>query len=139
MEDDPRRPLKVVIFLAVAMAAFVGIRKWFAPAESVPWRTDLDSARVEAAQAGKPVLLYFTADWCGPCQKMKQTTWSDPQVTDVLRAYVPVKIDVDAKGDVARRFGVRSIPRVQLMTPDGKPGQARSGYVTSADMVQWLR
>jgi protein disulfide-isomerase len=139
MEDDPKRPLKILVFIALVVVGFVYGRKWVTPGEAVPWRNDLATARTEANQAGKPVLLYFTADWCGPCQMMKEKTWSDPKVVEAMKGYVPVKIDIDAKADLARRYGVRSIPRVQLLTRDGQPGASMSGFVTSAEMADWLR
>jgi thiol:disulfide interchange protein len=140
MEGESRGGgFKVVVFLAMAIAGFWVVRQYLSPKGSVPWRTDLDGAKVEAARARKPLLVYFTADWCGPCQHMKSTTWADGRVAEALKDYIPVKIDVDDQPQVARTFGVRGIPRVQVMTAEGSMGQSLTGAVSPEDMVDWLK
>ena len=44
------------------------------PAET-NWRSDLTAALENAAAQDKPVLAYFTAEWCPPCQIMKREVW----------------------------------------------------------------
>jgi thiol:disulfide interchange protein len=140
MEGESRGgAFKVVVFLAVAIAGFWGVRQYLSPKGSVPWRTDLEYAKSEGSKERKPLLVYFTADWCGPCQHMKETTWADGRVAEALKDYIPVKIDVDDQPQVARMFGVRGIPRVQVMTAEGTLGQALTGAVSPEDMVNWLK
>ena len=51
----------------------------------------------------KPVLVDFYADWCGPC-KMLLPILDEIDFTDVL------KVNVDELPEIAKRFGVMSIP-----------------------------
>ena len=139
MEHDPKRPLKIISFLTTALIGYWAVRTYVFPPGVISWRDDLPAAKLEAARVGKPLLVYFTADWCPPCQEMKSTTWNDTRVGEVVRDYVPVMIDVDEQGDVARKFGVRGIPRVQMLLPDGQQGEAVVGYVSADDMVAWLK
>jgi thiol:disulfide interchange protein len=132
------KPLLVVFAVVLVMA---GISYWRGASgghDNVPWRASLAEARAEAATSKKPVLLYFTASWCPPCQEMKERTWPDARVAEALKDFVPVKVDVDALPDVARDFGVQDIPRIQLIWPDGTLGPSHVGDVMPDELVQWL-
>ena len=55
-------------------------------------------------------LLNFSAEWCGPCQKMS------PIVSRLQRQGYPIrKIDVDKNSELANKYGVESIPTFVLV------------------------
>ncbi|EDQ84980.1 uncharacterized protein MONBRDRAFT_12274 [Monosiga brevicollis MX1] len=62
------------------------------------------------AEATKPVLVYFTASWCGPCRMLKPILEKavDARNGDVVLA----KIDVDEQQELSARFQVASVPQV---------------------------
>ena len=133
------RPVLLVLVVLAVMLALRGLRNARTPHDDLPWRKDLNTAKQEAAAARKPVLVYFTAEWCPPCQEMHRVTWPDPRVADALQAVVPVKIDVDQQADVAMAFNVESIPRMQLLNTDGTPGPTREGFTSVDELVAWLK
>src|SRR5665213_452715 len=132
------KPVWMVLAVIVAMIAFVEIPRLWAPKEVVPWRTDLAAARAESARVHKPVMLYFTADWCGYCREMAHTTWADPAVGDALKDYVPVKIDADARQDLADHYGVRGLPSLAVLDENGDAIRFTSGAMSSARLIAWL-
>ena len=132
------RPLLVVFAVVIGMVLLYGWRNSADSNEKIPWRKDLAKAKGEAAAAGKPVLVYFTATWCGPCQSMKRQTWADPRVEAALGRVIPVKIDVDEQPNVARDFNVDGIPRLQLVRPDGSLGPAHVGFISADELLRWL-
>jgi thiol:disulfide interchange protein len=106
--------------------------------ELIPWRSDLASAQAEAKKSNKPLFLYFTAAWCGPCQSLKTTTWADPSVKNALSSYVPVKIDIDEHPDLAKRYPAEGIPHFVVAQADGRPLRESVGAVPPGEFVAWL-
>ncbi len=64
-----------------------------------------------------PVLVDFWATWCAPCKIIAPLL---EQLAEELGARVTIaKVDVDDNGDLANRFGIRSIPTLMVFK-DGK-------------------
>lgn len=58
--------------------------------------------------SGKPFVLDFYADWCGPCQALLPTV---EKLADEYADEVEiVKVNIDQQRALAEKFGVRSIP-----------------------------
>ena len=82
-----------------------------------------------ATGAGETVLYDFQASWCGPCKMLDRTTWSDEEVIgSVQEKAVAVKIDVDQNGDLASKYGIRSIPTIIFTDANGEEVSRFIGY-----------
>jgi len=129
----------VIAFALTGMLAYAGISRSLGGKEIIPWRDDFAVAQAEAKQTGKPMLLYFTADWCGPCQSMKRTTWADANVDQALQQYVPTRIDIDRNAELAMEYRIESIPQMLVIGEDGAISKRFSkGAVNAADFLEWL-
>ena len=64
------------------------------------------------------VFVDFYADWCGPCKIIAP---SSDRLADEYRGTVKfVKLNIDQSPDVARKYGVKSIPTLMIFR-QGKP------------------
>jgi thioredoxin 1 len=59
------------------------------------------------------LLFYFTAKWCGPCQRIKPLLQkiSDGSDSSLLKVYI---IDIDENDEIAKEFQIRSVPSFYL-------------------------
>jgi len=71
----------------------------------------------ELVNAGKPMVLDFWAEWCGPCRMVSPII--DELATEYEGKVTIGKMDVDNNNDVVAQFGIRNIPTI-LFFKDGK-------------------
>lgn len=131
--------LILIVVIALCVAVFI-VRPGHAPIPPVfSQRLSLPDAAARAAQSGRPVLVFATADWCGPCQQFKRTTLVDPAVADwITQNAVPVYLDVDRSQDLAGGLSIMSIP-TSIMMRDGQAVSRLSGAVGVDEYLAWLK
>jgi thiol-disulfide isomerase/thioredoxin len=91
------------------------------PHDEIAWHIgDVDSAFAVARAEGKPVLLYWGADWCPPCSRLKATVFRHPEFVDRTRLFVAVNLDGDEPGAqrLGEQFDVSGYPTVIVLSPD---------------------
>lgn len=71
----------------------------------------------------KKVLLDFYADWCGPCRMVSPIV---DEIAEENPQYLVGKINVDEEPELAKEFGVATIPTLVVMN-DGKIVSQSSG------------
>ena len=67
----------------------------------------------EVLKSDKPVLVDFWASWCGPCRMIAPIV--EQLSADYEGRAVVGKVDVDAAPDIARQYGVMSIPTLVVI------------------------
>ena len=89
----------------------------------------------EIINSDKPVLVDFSAEWCGPCKMMA------PILDEVAGSYAGkvqiAKVNVDNEGGLAARFGVRGIPTLTLFK-GGQVAATKVGALQKSQLTAFL-
>ena len=83
----------------------------------------------------KPVLIDFSAEWCGPCKMVAPIL---KQVKDSLGDRITIiKIDVDKNQQLASKYQVRSVPTMVLYQK-GIQLWRQSGVLTKDEIIKTI-
>lgn len=84
----------------------------------------------------KPALIDFYASWCGPCKMMA------PIMDELAKEYEGkvhiYKVDTEAEEELARVFGIRSIPSLLFIPMEGKPMMSQ-GALPKAELKRIIK
>lgn len=91
-----------------------------------------------SGQSGKPVLVFFTADWCSYCRKMKSEAMADARVTEVLKNYILVYVDTDKDRESTAKFRITKLPSQVITNYKEEKLKFNAGYMQAEPFAKWL-
>ena len=86
-------------------------------------------------ESGKPMVLDFTATWCGPCQRLKPhfKALSEKMADKVTF----ITVDVDKWQELAQEYGAQAVPTIVVVNADGKK-TTTTGYMEEAELEKFI-
>ena len=132
--------------LAAALLAGAAVAAPGLPSTNVAWQpaaadADIERAFAQSRTEGKPLLLYWGASWCPPCNQLKATFFNRQDFAALSKSFVAVHVDGDRPGaqKLGRRFKVSGYPTVVLFTPAGSEITRLPGEADAAQMMAVLQ
>ena len=96
---------------------------------------EFDISKLNEIIASGDIILDFYADWCGPCKMLAVELDSYVKENNDVNIY---KINVDNNPEVARSYGIMTIPTL-ILYKDGKLVDKHIGYFTSDELREWIK
>ena len=88
----------------------------------IKWGNNLHSAFTTASTSDKLIMIDFMAEWCPPCKKMDNETFSNTDIINKSNEFIPIRIDVDKQKNIAeeyngnaRKYGGIGIPNILFL------------------------
>lgn len=131
--------MKKTILLFLAAATGLALAGDF-PKGSPAFKDSSAYALSAAKKSGKPIIMVFSAAWCGPCQMMKNEVYPSAEVKAFHDKFVWAYLDIDDPRNekIATKFNVEGIPHIEFLTPEGKEIDKQVGANGPADFAKTL-
>jgi len=137
-----RKGLGILLATVGAFAFIAGVSK---PTHSLAWeKITLQAARDKARSEKRPLLVDFTATWCGACKELDRDTFSEPDVASEAGRFVAVKVDATDDEDpvVSSTMGelkVRGLPTVLVYDSKGAEALRCTDFVPPKRFLEAIK
>ncbi|MBU0462559.1 MAG: thioredoxin family protein [Proteobacteria bacterium] len=108
-------------------------------ASNIDWQGYAQGMELAKGQ-NKHVFLYFHADWCTYCTKLKKTTFQDKAVLKYLKDnFISIAVDTEKNQELAKQWKVKGLPTLWFLKPDNSKISSIPGYVDAKQLLQILK
>jgi thiol:disulfide interchange protein DsbD len=146
--DEPGVAIKIrkgAGTLLTTVGVFLLVTGFSKPAQSLSWESlSWQEAQAKAKQEKRPLLVDFTATWCGACKQLDRETFSKPDVALEAGRFVAVKVDATDDEDpqvtsAMQSMKVVGLPTVLVYDSAGKEAVRCTDFVPAAPFLEAIR
>ena len=94
-----------------------------------------ENFEAEVIKAGKPVIVDFWAEWCGPCKQIGPIL---EEISNEMSDVVIAKHNIDNEPNTPTKYGIRGIPTMLLFS-GGELKATKVGATTKSNIVSWIK
>jgi thiol:disulfide interchange protein DsbD len=130
--------------LAAVGGSFLLVAWAEAPHGQLRWESSETAAAERAKTEAKPLLVDFTAEWCGACKELSRHTFADPTVMREASRFVAVRVDATSDEDPAvdqikDKYHVVGLPTVIMLGADGQERARITEFMPPEQFLTTLR
>lgn len=143
-ESKARSIRKVVGIVLTVIGSVVAVTWLEMPKGELPWMAKESDALARAKTDGSPVIIDFTADWCGACKRLARDTFTDPAVRSEIDRFVLLRIDATNDDDPAimdaqKKYKVAGLPTVIIIDSNGAEKVRFTDFVDATEFHAAIR
>lgn len=114
---------------------------------SVKWEENYANAVKRAQAEKKMILMDLWAEWCPPCQYLRNKVFPTPQAQAALAKVVPLSVMVEFKDRkpieegvrLAKQFNLEAYPTLIILDSDGKEIRRQVGaFPSGIELAKWI-
>ncbi|GHV56599.1 hypothetical protein FACS189460_1660 [Deltaproteobacteria bacterium] len=100
-----------------------------------------DSALKTAEAEHKLVMVFFWADWCGFCNKIRREVFSDPKIHEAFdRDFIAVSVNIEKDPEkLAEKYRARVLPTLTFTDAAGQPVGFWEGATDQSTFLEILK
>ncbi len=140
-ESRGRAARKIVGIVLTVVGSIVAVSWIEMPKGALPWMAKESDALAQAKASGSPVLIDFTADWCGACKHLARDTFMDPAVRTEIDRFVLLRVDATNDDDptviaAQKKYKVAGLPTVIVIDSEGVEKVRFTDFVGAAEFQE---
>lgn len=138
--------MKIVITLGIALLLILGFyslknkEKTNNPNSIHFSQRSWNETLTEAEKQNKLIFLDVYATWCGPCKKMKKTTFNNEEVGSFFnKNFINIAIDGETTEgqQIIKKYGLRGYPSLLFVNGDGSLKAIKTGFQNTNDLLSY--
>lgn len=106
--------------------------------EVKPQANDYQAALSKAKQENKEIILFFTADWCDNCTRMKNETLASSKVKESLDKYIYLEVNTDSSKELVQKYQIQGIPSYFKIDSNENKLNSGEGFISESKFLNWL-
>jgi thiol:disulfide interchange protein DsbD len=146
--DEPGWGIKAMKGSGIVLTSLAGFALLIAaskPSRSLSWEPiSVVEARQKALTEKRPLLVDFTAAWCGACKELDKHTFSEPSVAQEAGRFVAIKVDATNDEDpavvsVMEQMKVVGLPTVLVYDSTGNEAVRCTDFVPADPFLEVIK
>lgn len=110
---------------------------------TINWETDIDAGFAKADQQNRPVIIDFTANWCEACKEIDKLTFSDSEVADEIKRFIPIRVDSTIINEeifqIQYNYKILGLPTIIIFNSRGQEIKRINQIIPPQTMVKILQ
>lgn len=105
----------------------------------IQWLDSFPQAIKQAKSEDKIIMIDFSSDWCGWCKKLRQTTFQNSNVMELLKDnFVTAELNVgqEENKNLSNYYNVTGFPTILFVNPDSSEVDRIVGYVLADEFIK---